>query len=89
MIVEYGIPGFQVEPSQGTHFFQNITSLGVGYLSVDTVTGDGSIDFKAIELLELERCMKNVSVFRVPEEITAYIDRNSNRAVAGIVTDTE
>ena len=89
MIVEYGIPGFQVEPSQGTHFFQNITSLGVGYLSVDTVTGDGSIDFKAIELLELERCMKYVSVFRVPEEITAYIDRNSNRAVAGIVTDTE
>ena len=30
MIVETAIPGFQIEPSQGTHFFQNITSLGVG-----------------------------------------------------------
>ena len=34
MIVETAIPGFQIEPSQGTHFFQNITSLGVGYLTI-------------------------------------------------------
>ena len=44
MIVETAIPGFQIEPSQGTHFFQNITSLGVGYLTIDTVNKDGSID---------------------------------------------
>ena len=37
MIVETAIPGYRIEPSQGTHFFQNITSLGVGYLTVDTV----------------------------------------------------
>lgn len=51
MIVEYSLPGFQVEPSQGTHFFQNITSLGVGYLSIDTVAGDGNIDFNALSNL--------------------------------------
>ena len=83
MIVEYSIPGFQVEPSQGTHFFQNITSLGVGYLSVDTISGDGSIDFQALESLEREKSVKYATVLRTPEEIVAYIDRDSGRAMAG------
>ena len=34
MIVESAIPGYQIEPSQGTHFFQNLTSFGVGYLTL-------------------------------------------------------
>ena len=41
VIVECGIPGFEVEPSQGTHFFQNVTSLGVGYLTINPFRGDG------------------------------------------------
>lgn len=84
MIVEYSLPGFQVEPSQGTHFFQNITSLGVGYLSIDTVAGDDNIDFNALSKLECIDSMKYAAVLRTPEEMTAYIDRNSNLAVAGI-----
>ena len=32
VIVESGLKDFQVDPSQGTHFFQNITSLGVGFI---------------------------------------------------------
>jgi len=78
------MPGFQIEPSQGTHFFQNITSLGVGYLSVDTVAGDGSVDFETIGGLECARQMKHCRVLRTPGEITAFIDRSSNRAVAGL-----
>ena len=34
VIVECGLERFEVEPSQGTHFFQNVTSLGVGYLTI-------------------------------------------------------
>ena len=41
MIVECGIERFDVEPSQGTHFFQNVTSLGVGYLTINPFRGDG------------------------------------------------
>ena len=47
VIVEYAIPEMQVEPSQGTHFFHNITSLGVGYMSCDP----GEVDFEALEAL--------------------------------------
>ena len=84
MIVEYSMPGFQVEPSQGTHFFQNITSLGVGYLSIDTVAGDGNVAFDALGGLDCEQTMKYAVVLHTEEPITAYIERNTNRALAGI-----
>ena len=84
MIVEYSMPGFQVEPSQGTHFFQNITSLGVGYLSIDTVAGDGNVDFDALGELDSEQAMKYAVVLHTEEPITAYIERNTNQALAGI-----
>lgn len=41
VIVECSIEKFEVEPSQGTHFFQNVTSLGVGYLTINPFRGDG------------------------------------------------
>lgn len=44
VIVETSLPGFQVEPSQGTHFFQNITSLGTIYFTVNPVHNDGLLD---------------------------------------------
>ncbi len=41
VIVETGLKDFPVEPSQGTHFFQNITSLGVGYITVNPQMHEG------------------------------------------------
>lgn len=41
VIVEAGLRNFHVEPSQGTHFFQNLTSMGVGYFTVNDFIGDG------------------------------------------------
>jgi len=40
VIVEVTLKNYRVEPSQGTHFFQNLTSFGVGYFTVDTCDGD-------------------------------------------------
>jgi hypothetical protein len=81
MIVECAIPGFQIEPSQGTHFFQNITSLGVGYLTVDTVNKDGIVDFKAIESLECIENLGAVKCLRLPDSLISYIERNTSRAI--------
>ncbi len=44
VIVEYAMPGYRIEPSQGTHFFQNLTSFGVGYFTVDPAAGNGFFD---------------------------------------------
>lgn len=84
MIVECSIEGLRVEPSQGTHFFQNITSLGVGYVSVDTVANPSSLDTAGLEELSCVFKGKYVKVLECPEGFTAYIDRRSNRAVVGV-----
>ena len=41
VIAEVALPGYRVDPSQGTHFFQNLTSFGVGYLTIDTNRAEG------------------------------------------------
>ena len=41
VIVECGLENYRVDPSQGTHFFQNLTSFGVGYFTVNPFKGDG------------------------------------------------
>ncbi len=41
VIVEAGLENYRVDPSQGTHFFQNLTSFGVGYFTINTYIGDG------------------------------------------------
>ena len=41
VIVEAGLKNYRVDPSQGTHFFQNLTSFGVGYFTVNTYKGEG------------------------------------------------
>lgn len=41
VIVEAGLTNYRVDPSQGTHFFQNLTSFGVGYFTINAFCGDG------------------------------------------------
>jgi CheY-like chemotaxis protein len=60
-IVESGFKDFEVEPSQGSHFFQNITSFRVGYFTVDAANKIGFIDWSwllsqpAVEEFEFTR----------------------------------
>ena len=83
MIVETAIPGYQIEPSQGTHFFQNITSLGVGYLTVDTVRGDGFVKEDEISSLECICKGEFTRLYKAPDSLEGYIDRSSNEAIVG------
>lgn len=48
VIVEVALKNYNIDPSQGTHFFQNLTSFGVGYFTVDTNTGEGGFVKKEI-----------------------------------------
>lgn len=41
VIVEAGLKNYRVDPSQGTHFFQNLTSFGVGYFTINSFMNDG------------------------------------------------
>ncbi len=64
VIVEAGFRDFKVAPSQGTHFFQNLTSSGVGYFTVNPDVGEGHVDWAwlasvpALEETELVRHLR-------------------------------
>ena len=49
VIVEAGLKNYHVDPSQGTHFFQNLTSFGVGYFTINTYTGDGVLQREILD----------------------------------------
>jgi hypothetical protein len=51
VIVETGLKNYHVDPSQGTHFFQNLTSFGVGYFTINTYTGDGILQQELLDAL--------------------------------------
>ena len=81
VIVETALKDFQIEPSQGTHFFQNITSLGVGYITVNEFSGDGY--FKEGILNGKEAIYESgfVRHVRLDKEALVYIDGNDRKGV--------
>ncbi|MCD4770592.1 MAG: phosphoenolpyruvate synthase, partial [Bacteroidales bacterium] len=52
VIVESGLPDYRIDPSQGTHFFQNITSFRVGYFTINPFLKDGSYNVDYLNSLE-------------------------------------
>ena len=85
VIVECGIERFDVEPSQGTHFFQNVTSLGVGYLTITPFRGDGI--FRE-DLLDARKALYEGTYLRhvrFDRPLWVCVDGRSNR---GMVRET-
>lgn len=82
LIVETALPGYRIEPSQGTHFFQNLTSFGVGYFTIDTVGGRGFIDTRWLDSLPAEYETDRLRIVTFPSPLTIAI---SGRKSEGIV----
>ena len=80
-IVECGLDNFRIEPSQGTHFFQNMTSFGVGYMTVNPYAGDGVLDFETLDAMEAVEQTEYVRHVRFDSALTICIDGVKNRAV--------
>ena len=87
VIVEAGLENFQVDPSQGTHFFQNLTSLGVGYLTINAFRGDGKYDCSLFEGLPIEQETEHVCHVRLSAPLTIKIDGMKKEAVVMMPQD--
>ncbi len=64
-IIESNFKDFDVEPSQGSHFFQNLTSFKVGYFSVNEQVGNGFIDWKWLlsqNIIEEKGAIKHIEL---------------------------
>ena len=76
-IVETHLPGMDVEPSQGTHFFQNVTSLGIGYFTM--TAGDGHLDTGWLQAREPLQTEGHARLIRLDAPLEIHIDRRSGR----------
>ena len=81
IIVEAGLNSFQVDPSQGTHFFQNLTSLGVCYLTVNAFRGDGVYKQEILDAIPAIEESEHVRHVRLPHPLCIKVDGSKKEAV--------
>ena len=81
VIVEAGLDSFQVDTSQGTHFFQNLTSLGVCYLTINAFRGDGIYRQEVLDQLPAVQETEHVRHVRMPAPLTIKVDGCKKEAV--------
>ena len=78
MIVEATLPEMDVEPSQGSHFFHNISSLGVGYLMVSH-RARPPIDWGWLDARPALHEAHQVRHVRLPQPLLVKIDGRTGR----------
>ena len=74
IIVEAGLTNYRVDPSQGTHFFQNLTSFGVGYFTINDFNGDGVYNRAALDALPAVEETTHVRHVRFPQALAIKVD---------------
>ena len=74
VIVEAGLENYRVDPSQGTHFFQNLTSFGVGYFTVNAYQQDGIYRQEILNEMPAVNETEHVRHVRLTHPLTIKID---------------
>ena len=80
IIVEAGLNNFRIDPSQGTHFFQNLTSFKVGYFTINPFINDGFFD---LDYLNNKKAVYEDAYLRhisFKEPLNVIIEGKSNKA---------
>jgi hypothetical protein len=80
VLVEVGLKGFNADPAQGTHFFQNVTSLNIGCLSVPCGS-EAFIRWEQLQAAECPRETTHLKLLRWPRPIEIGIDGRKGEAV--------
>ncbi len=81
VIVETDLEGFNITPSQGSHFFQNLTSFQVGYLTVNAGEGVSRLDWDWLDAQPAVAEGEFVRHIKLQEDLTVLIDGRSRRGV--------
>ena len=84
VIVEMALKDFNIESSQGTHFFQNVTSLGVGYLSINPSAGDGVFAGEKLDAMPTEFDGEWFKIVKFDEPLTVYVDGVTRKGIVKV-----
>ncbi|MBI9033239.1 MAG: phosphoenolpyruvate synthase [Bacteroidales bacterium] len=81
VIVESGLENYRIDPSQGTHFFQNLTSFRVGYFTINPFIGDGHYDLEYLENMPTLYEDDFIRHVRFDEPLTILVDGKKSKGV--------
>lgn len=81
VIVECGLENYRIEPSQGTHFFQNLTSFGVGYLTINPFIKDGIFNKERLDKIDAIFENDLIRHINFPTPLLIYIDGKNNKGI--------
>ena len=84
VIVEMALKNFNIESSQGTHFFQNVTSLGVGYLSINPSAGEGVFSQETLDAMEAVYDGEWFRVVKFDKPLTVYVDGVTRKGIVKV-----
>ncbi|MCI6484921.1 MAG: phosphoenolpyruvate synthase [Bacteroidales bacterium] len=79
--VECGLEDFRVDASEGTHFFQNLTSFGVGYFTIRPYQGDGTFDEARLNALPAEYESHSLRLVKFPTPLFIKMDGRHSRGI--------
>lgn len=80
-VVECGLEDFRVDASEGTHFFQNLTSFGVGYFTIRPYQGDGTFDEARLNALPAEYESHSLRLVKFPTPLFIKMDGRHSRGI--------
>ena len=80
-IIESNFKDFNVSPSQGSHFFQNLTSFKIGYFTVDSFTEQGFIDWDWLQKQIVAEKKKFTKRIKLEKPITIKINGHRNKGI--------
>lgn len=81
VIVEVALKNYRVDPSQGTHFFQNLTSFGVGYFTIDENRNDGCFHKATLDAMSAVEETEHVRVVRFEKGLRIMMDGKKGEGV--------
>ena len=82
VLVEASLPDFRVDPSQGTHFFQNLTSFNAGYVNVDPYSRrEDMLDLSALDALPAVEETAFLRYVHLDKALTVCVDGRTGRAL--------
>ena len=86
IIVEAGLTNYRVDPSQGTHFFQNLTSFGVGYFTINAYMNDGVYNQAFLDAQPAMEETKHIRHLHFDRPLVAKMDGKRKQGIVMLPT---
>jgi CheY-like chemotaxis protein len=81
IIIESGLKSYRIDPSQGTHFFQNLTSFRIGYFTINPYIKEGSYDVDFLDGIVSHYEDEHLRHLRFDKPLEIMVDGRSHKGV--------